>query len=180
MRKLQVFAGALILSVLALGGAAAQGVQLTVSAPREAATIRGTTFTVQFQASGIRIVDTTVPIAEAGKRPDANKPGEGHLHFMLDLQPLVVWTKGDPYTFTNVPPGEHQLMVEVAENDHSPLSPPVRTQIRFTTQLDLPQTGAGTNGHPGLITALLILAGTLLIVGSLPLQRQLRRHNAGH
>ena len=178
MRKLQMLVGALMLCALAFGTAAAQGVQLTVQSPQDGATAKGTDVTVQFQTSGIQLVDTNVPVSEAGKRPDANKPGQGHVHFMLDLQPLVVWTKGDPYTFSNLQPGQHQLMVEVVENDHSPLSPPVRKEVHFTTQLDLPQTGSA-EGQTGPAGALALLAIGLLVAGGLLARRNLSRRDAG-
>ena len=132
--------------LLALGVAAPAGAQtpgLTVAAPADGATIQGASVTVSFQASGIKLVKTTVPLSEAGKHPEVNRPGEGHLHFALDLQPLVVWEKSDPYTFSNLPPGDHQLMVELANNDHSSLSPRVMQQINFKTTMPLPATGLG-------------------------------------
>jgi hypothetical protein len=178
MRSLQMLAGALMLLVLVFGTAAAQGVQLTVQSPQEGATVKGADVTVQFQTNGIQLVDTNVPISEAGKRPDANKPGQGHVHFMLDLQPLVVWTKGDPYTFSNLPPGQHQLMVEVVENDHSPLSPPVRKEVHFTTQLDLPQTGNGAE-QSSMGGTLALLALGLVFAGGVLVRRNLRRRNTG-
>jgi hypothetical protein len=105
-----------------------------------------------------------VPLSEAGKHPEVNHPGEGHLHFALDLQPLVVWEKSDPYTFPNIPPGDHQLMVELANNDHSSLSPRVMRQITFKTVMPLPATGSSA-AQPSrqppaslLVAALAILA----------------------
>src|SRR6476659_9445335 len=98
--------------LLALGVAVPAGAQspsLTVSAPADGANIQETSVTVNFQTSGINLVKSNVPLSEAGKHPEVNRPGEGHLHFTLDLQPLVVWEKSDPYTFSNVPFGDHQL-----------------------------------------------------------------------
>jgi hypothetical protein len=132
--------------LLALGLAAPAGAQspsLTVTAPADGATIQGASVTISFQTSGIKLVKTTVPLSEAGKHPEVNRAGEGHLHFALDLQPLVVWEKSDPYTFSNLPPGDHQLMVELANNDHSSLSPRVMRQINFKTAMPLPATGLG-------------------------------------
>jgi hypothetical protein len=89
------------------------------------------------------------------------------LHFVLDLQPLVVWESGDPYTFANVPAGEHQLMVELVNNDHSPLSPPVMQHIQFRSGMPkgLPVTGADPMSDDAGVRVLLTL-GILLIVGS--------------
>jgi hypothetical protein len=155
----------LILFVIIAGSAApasAAGPELTVVSPVEGAVLEGDSVTVNFTTAGIKLVPTSVPVAEAGKHPEANRPGEGHLHFVLDLQPLVVWERGDPYTFTNVPPGEHQLMVELVQNDHSALSPRVMKQIRFRTSVvpqSMPVTGAGSafDGAPGLLVVVFLL-----------------------
>lgn len=174
MRLPHVLIAMLALILILPEPAAAQGPTLTLTSPTAGAVIEGTDVQVAFTVTGIRLVPTTVPVSEAGKRPDANRPGEGHLHFVLDLQPLVVWEKGEPYTFTNVPPGEHQLMAEVVQNDHSPLTPPVVQQIRFRTtgaQM-LPTTATGSALHPDVGRLLLILALILVLAGSLVLRRR--------
>lgn len=87
---------------------------------------------------------------------------------MLDLQPLVFVYKTDPYTFTNLPPGDHQLMVELVNNDHSSLTPPVVAMVRFRVNTVIPVTGAVSGvgspiaRSPVLYAALLIVAGGLL------------------
>src|SRR5919202_182269 len=147
--------------LLALGVAAPAGAQsptLTVTAPADGATIQGASVTISFQTSGVNLVKTTVPLSEAGKHPEVNRPGEGHLHFALDLQPLVVWEKSDPYTFSNVPPGDHQLMVELVNNDHSSLSPRVMQQVNFKTSMPLPATGLGAAQPLGQTPGALLLA----------------------
>jgi LPXTG-motif cell wall-anchored protein len=175
MRSSPRLVGLFLLVVLVAYPAAAQGPELQVLSPTGQDVIQGSTVTVKFTASGISIVPTTVPVAEAGKRPEMNKTGEGHLHFMLDLQPLVVWEKMDAYTFTNVPPGEHQLMVELVQNDHSPLSPPVVQQIRFRTAMLMPTTGSNESWSLLAAGALMLVAlGVLLVAG-----RKLRRGDLG-
>jgi hypothetical protein len=155
--------------------AAAQGPTLSVIAPKDGVAIESDTVNITFTTSNIKLVPTTVPVAEAGKHPEVNRPGEGHLHFVLDLQPLVVWEKADPYTFTNVPAGEHQLMVEVVENDHSSFSPPVVQHIRFRSSMPkaLPVTGAGRMSDAAIVEALLAF-GILLIVSGGLIRRPIR------
>lgn len=153
---------------------AQEGPSLTVTAPKDGVELKESNVTVEFNVSDFQLVPSNVPLTEAGKRPEANRPGEGHLHFRLDLQPVVVWEKGEPYTFTNVPPGEHQLMVEVVNNDHSSLSPPVMEQIRFRTTG--PETMPATGSEPSLQSALgrilLVLGVLLLSAGGLVLRRR--------
>src|SRR5262245_26728039 len=100
IRRVRLLAVLLLLFVI-VAPVAAAGPSLSVTSPKNGADIEGNTVTVRFTTSDINLVATTVPVAEAGKHPEVNQPGEGHLHFVLDLQPLVVWEKGDPYTFTN-------------------------------------------------------------------------------
>ena len=139
--------------------------QLLVSTPANGATLPGQSFTVSFRVTDLRVVPTNVPVSEAGMRPEANRPGEGHLHFVLDSQPLVVWERLDAYTFTNVAPGEHLLMVELVQNDHGPLNPPVSQMIRFRTTGLLATAGAAPllpAGAPFALFGLAALAGGLL------------------
>jgi hypothetical protein len=166
----------IVLLVVILGSiapVAAAGPELSVVAPKDGEAIVGTEVTVSFMVRNIKLVPTSVPVSEAGKRPDANRPGEGHVHFVLDLQPLVVWERGEPYTFTNVAPGEHQLMVELVNNDHSSLSPRVMQIIQFQTGSPkmLPITGMGS--YRGEIPVLLILGASMLAAGALMLRRKL-------
>jgi hypothetical protein len=152
--------------------AGAAGPELTVVAPQDGAVIEGADIPVTFTTSGITIVPTSVPVAEAGKHPELNRAGEGHLHFVIDLQPLVVWDRNAPYTLMNVPPGAHQLMVELVQNDHSSFSPPVMRQIQFRSTVApaaMPRTGV--EPHADAPLRLLALAVVLLILGLLLLGR---------
>lgn len=133
MRVVLLLAMVMMLTLPTYRSALAQS-ELTVVTPAEDATVQGSSLTVNFQTNGFRIVTSPVPVEEAGKRPDANRAGEGHVHLMLDLQPVVIWQTPEPYTFANVAPGVHQLSVELVNNDHSPLSPPIVVQRRVTVQ----------------------------------------------
>src|SRR5690606_32590829 len=81
-----------------LPGAVAAQAELTVNSPQNDATVDGTSVTVEFEASDFSIVPSDVPLEEAGQRPEANVEGEGHVHIMLDLMPIIVWESADPYT----------------------------------------------------------------------------------
>lgn len=174
MRRMIAFMAVLLLLLSPYASAAQTSPELVVSAPAEGAAITGTGVAITFQVSGLNLVPSGVPLAEAGKRPDANRPGEGHLHFMLDLLPIVVWERAEPYTFNNIAPGEHQLMVELVNNDHSPLSPPVVKQIRFRTAVMMPETGAQGGRVTTIWIALMLVllgAGCLLRFHFRPLAR---------
>src|SRR5690349_22197553 len=113
MRRLRILSVLFVLALSSPSPAVAAGPELTVQSPVDGAVVEGDTVKVAFTASGLTIVPSSVPVSEAGKHPEANKPGEGHVHLVLDLQPLVIWEKTEPYSFSNVAPGQHQLMVEL-------------------------------------------------------------------
>jgi len=173
MARTGVLAGVLALLLCSVSIAAAQSAPgLTVSAPKEGDSVGGTSMTVNFSVTDFTIKPTTVPLSEAGKHPELNRAGEGHLHFQLDLQPLIVWDQSAPYTFTNIPPGDHQVMVELANNDHASLSPRVMQMIHFRTTIPLPATGAtgaeaATGGQWLRVGMLLTLALLVLVSGIL-------------
>jgi hypothetical protein len=170
MRWLLALLIVFLLIIEPIRSATAAGPELTVQTPADGAVIEGPNVQVAFTASGITIVPSSVPVAEAGKHPEANRPGEGHVHLVLDLQPLVIWYENDPYTFMAVPPGEHQLMVELVNNDHSSFSPPVMQRIRFRVAdaQRLPKTGAESDR--GALVALLSFAIILITAGRLILR----------
>jgi hypothetical protein len=157
--------GVLLLLVLGmLSPVVAAEPDLSVQSPAQGAVVEGADIKVMFTASSVSIVPSSVPVAEAGKHPEANKPHEGHIHMVLDLQPLVIWEKTEPYTFRNVPPGEHQLMVELVNNDHSSLTPPVVRQISFRSTLTVTQLPNTGDGLQHLIYPTLFVVAILLIV----------------
>jgi hypothetical protein len=162
MRSLRMFGIVLVVLFSSIQPAAAAGPALTVMAPENGAVVEGPKVTVQFKAADFKIVPSSVPVSEFGKRPDANRPGEGHVHFALDAQPLVVWFSADAYTF----------QVELVNNDHSSLTPQVMQMIHFQVgPRALPTTGA----EPATAlprTALLVLAFLLMAAGWLTLRRR--------
>jgi hypothetical protein len=172
MRHLSILGLLLALAVGAIGPATAAGPALSVAAPKEGAVIDGDMVRVEFSATDFEIVASSVPVSDFGKRPDANRLGQGHVHIVLDAQPLVVWFSADPYTFENIAPGEHQLMVELVNNDHSSLAPKVMQLIRFRLGPSaLPQTGAGpAMPEPGE-PLLLVCAILLMLLGRVAVRR---------
>ncbi len=84
------------------------------------------------------------------KLGQANMPGEGHVHFFL-LKPgdSVPTTPGQPavtaagtyhaeattsYTWPNVQAGTYKVAVELVNNDHTPLTPPVVAEVQVRIQ----------------------------------------------
>ncbi|MBC8076397.1 MAG: hypothetical protein H7Y32_10015 [Chloroflexales bacterium] len=169
MRRLMVLAALLVFALGALPAQAATGPTLKLTSPTSEVAIVGSTVTVEFATSDWKIVSSQVDLSDYGMMPELNRPNEGHVHLSLDLWPLVVWQEAGAYTFTNVPPGEHQLKVELANNDHSSLNPPVVQVVRFRTTAaagtaaptTMPRTAAGDVGavwNPALLLVALLLA----------------------
>jgi len=112
--------------------------ELAITSPTDNAVINGSSVTVTVQVMNFNLVD---------KLGQANVAGEGHIHYFLDAvppteqgQPAItspgtyVPTTNTTYTWQNVAIGEHTLGVELVNNDHTPLNPPVVSVIRVTLQ----------------------------------------------
>lgn len=79
----------------------------------------------------------------------APSQGEGHVHFYLDVKQIPT-TRGKPavtsddatyhatarttHTWRDVPKGKHTLGVQLVNNDHTPLEPPVVAQQDVTVE----------------------------------------------
>ena len=120
---------------------------LVIATPRDGEALPAGDLTVTIQASNFNIVD---------KQGQANVSREGHVHYYLDVdapttpgQPAIppsgVWAHvaTTSYTFTNVAPGAHTISVELVNNDHTPLEPPVVKKITVNVSSPSPTpTGA--------------------------------------
>ena len=66
-----------------------------------------------------------------------SKSGQGHVHLWLDLATptaaSAIKTTSTMYTFANVKPGNHMLLVELVNNDHSSLVPKATASMSFKT-----------------------------------------------
>lgn len=63
------------------------------------------------------------------------KPGEGHIHLWMDeTNPTgenAVKLKEETFTYSDVAYGEHTLVAELVNNDHTPLVPPQKVTVKF-------------------------------------------------
>jgi outer membrane protein assembly factor BamB len=98
--------------------------------PLDQSTVSGPNITVSAMALNFTIVD---------KQGQPAVAGQGHLHYYMDVdapttpgQPAIppsgsTWatTANTTFTFDNVAPGSHTFSVELVNNDHTPLVPPV-------------------------------------------------------
>lgn len=115
---------------------------VVITTPEDGSTIPAGDVTVSVQVSNFNVVD---------KQGQANVPNEGHLHYFLDVdapttpgQPAIpasgVWAHvaDTTYTFGNVAAGTHTISVELVNNDHTPLNPPVVAKVTITVQAVTP------------------------------------------
>lgn len=110
---------------------------------------------------------TNFKTADYQKNPN-NKLGQGHIHLWLDqTQPTpasAVKTSSLMYTFTNVKPGSHTLLVELVNNNHSSLSPQATASVNFVTQAPTPTTTDTNLVLWMAITAFMLVTAALFLV----------------
>jgi plastocyanin len=130
----------LVITLVALAACSSYGSKapsIEITSPVNGSTIPVGNVTVSIQVSNFKLVD---------KLGQANVSGEGHIHYFLDypapteqgkaaIPPAgTKWaaTPAASYTFDNVGPGSHTIYVELVNNDHTPLNPPVVESVTFT------------------------------------------------
>ena len=113
---------------------------VVITQPRDGITVPAGNIMVSVQISNFNLANKQLG--------QANVSHEGHIHYFLDVapppaqgQPAIppsgsVWaaTANTTYTFTNVTSGTHTISVELVNNDHTPLDPPVVSSVAITVQ----------------------------------------------
>ncbi|MDD5418692.1 MAG: PQQ-binding-like beta-propeller repeat protein [Methanomicrobiaceae archaeon] len=129
------------------------GPSLTIAEPQEGANLTGDAITVTVNVTNFSLVD-----ALGGE----NVPGEGHLHYYLDAAvptnasaPAItapgtyVPTVNTSHTWENVTPGEHNVSVQLVNNDHTPLIPLVYETVNVTVGDEAaPNVTPNLTGYP--------------------------------
>jgi plastocyanin len=140
---------------------------VAITSPANGATLSGSSIPVTIQVQNFNIVE---------KQGQASVPGEGHVHYYLDVSPLpsdptkpaipadanAAWAHvaATSYTFTNVSPGMHTVSVQLAKNDHTPVIPLATSSVMVTVagmQTTTP-TATMTTPQPGGQTVQVSLA----------------------
>ena len=132
---------------------------LKILTPGPAQTIYGNTVPVLLSVENFKLVDyqsNTVP-----------QVGQGHIHLWLDDDKLAkesaVKISTDNYAFTGVAPGDHTLVAELVNNNHTSLTQPVTTTVKFKTAAPATPSPAATSGFDRN-TALVILVVVALVI----------------
>ncbi|MGD1118517.1 MAG: cupredoxin domain-containing protein [Dehalococcoidales bacterium] len=109
-----------------------------ITSPKEGSVLPPGDITATVQISNFNLVD---------KIDQANVPGEGHIHYYLDVDaPTTQGVPAEPdhgifahatttsYTFGGVGVGSHFIAIELVNNDSTPLNPPVVAKVNFLVQ----------------------------------------------
>lgn len=109
---------------------------VTINSPPDVAELSADDVTVSISISDFNIVQ------KLGESPTS---GEGHIHYYMDAEPPT--TPGQPavtgpgtyaattetsHTWENVEPGTHTFSVQLVNNNHTPLQPPVIDKVTVT------------------------------------------------
>jgi plastocyanin len=128
--------------------------QITITQPTSGQTLPAGNITVKVQVSNFQLVD---------KLGQTSVQGQGHIHYFMDYPPPttpnepaippsgmnVSWaaTANTSYTFQNVSAGSHTVYVELVNNNHTPLVPPVTSSVAFTVT----SSGGGGGNNTAVI-----------------------------
>jgi plastocyanin len=109
---------------------------VTITSPLANASVAVGNVTVEVNVTNFTLVEPT---------GQPNAPGEGHLHYYLDApvptnesEPAIPETGGYivstnlSHTWENVTAGEHNLSVQLVNNDHTPLIPLIFETVNVT------------------------------------------------
>jgi hypothetical protein len=120
----------------AIGTAPSGMPTITITSPREGATIPAGNVTVMVNVTGFNLVNMLGA---------ANVAGEGHIHYYMDVpvpetptKPAITSpgtyapTANTSFTWMNVKPGMHSFSVQLVNNDHTPLIPLVYNTVNVT------------------------------------------------
>lgn len=112
---------------------------VSITSPSDGSTVTPGDVTVTIQVENFDLVD------KLGEEP---VQGEGHVHFYKDVAPPTspdepaVTEEGTyavstetSHTWTDVEPGSHTFAVQLVNNDHTPLTPPVTEQVTVAVEV---------------------------------------------
>lgn len=165
VRIFWVFAFFTLISAAVTAQIFAQGANkpmLKVITPAETQAVYGNKIPILFSTENFELVDF-----QANK---VNALGQGHIHLWLDdknpTAESAVKTFNDQFTFNDVAYGEHELRAELVNNNHTSLTPPVVSTVKFkSSQLSSPLPAAATSGFDKN-TALVILIVVALVIAA--------------
>jgi hypothetical protein len=156
-KSLQFWLGLGAALIFGWGAVHAQSPTLTITSPTSTENVVGTSVVAKLSLTDFTLVDY--------QTHSRNLASQGHIHLWLDQEAptkaSAVKIVEDSYTFENVRPGNHHLVAELVNNDHSSLTPPVVTEVDFAT-IPMPTPTPNLLTSPVFTTS--VLAFLLLVV----------------
>jgi plastocyanin len=147
---------------VAAAGNETNATNVTIVSPEMNASVAAGNVTIEVNVTNFTLVEPT---------GQPNVPGEGHLHYYLDAvvptnasAPAIPETGGYvistnlSHVWENVTPGEHNLSVQLVNNDHTPLIPLVFETVNITVD------GNATGNATGNVTPAAAAAGGAVTV----------------
>lgn len=133
---------------------------LTVITPQESQIIYGDKTPILISTENFEIVDY--------QTNQLNQAGRGHVHLWLDdpnpTRESAVKLTSDDFTYQDVAYGDHELVAELVDNDHTPLTPPVTTTINFQSeQLASPTTTTTSGFDKNTALVILIVVAAIIV-----------------
>lgn len=107
--------------------------KLTFVQPQQDESLSGPDVTAEVEIKNFKIVN------RLGQDP---KKGEGHIHWIVDNGEAIPSTS-DTFVATRLTSGEHTIVAELHQNNHSPLDPPVTADVVFAIAEAETSTGGG-------------------------------------
>lgn len=129
---------------------------ITILEPKEGSEVPAGNVTVTVEVNDFNLVD---------KQGQAKVEGEGHIHYFMDeaiptaagepavTAGLYIHTVNTNYTWQNVTPGMHNFSVELVNNDHTPLEPPVLSLNNVRVVESNISTANATSAGPAMANA---------------------------
>ena len=99
------------------------------------------TISIYSPADGSTLYSADVPVAFDVNEFVVGNPGtgiDGHIHYYLDANPLVMQYSTLPIMLTSLAAGPHTIILQLVDNSHLPLVPNKADTLNFTVDLTLP------------------------------------------
>jgi len=129
MNKAFIFLTTLAVSLALPASIIAQSPSPSISSitPSEGQTIYGNKIPILIAYENFTLADFAVSTVA--------KPGEGHIHLWMDeTSPIAenaVKLREETFTYSDVTYGDHTLVAELVNNDHTSLVPPQKVTVKF-------------------------------------------------
>jgi len=109
---------------------------ITITSPRDGATIVGSNVTIHVSVANFKLVPPVILSPANWKSIPLLRGNQGHIHYVLDNVAFMVLrrdiTVQTSHTWTNVAPGRHTLIAYLATSQHAPFPGAQQATIHIT------------------------------------------------